>query len=139
VQEEETLKPSMVTNVPSELGRPGLLILAVGLVWLGTAVEAIRFELDTRECWVHEVPSDGDLMHVSFVVIKLQNPWGLHHRRAANAGVDVTVSTLTILIAQPFLLRLCEKCTTLVAAASIAVRQLRVCFKFTFLPLAFRA
>lgn len=129
----------MVANVQSEPGRPRLTrlwIFVVGLVWLGTAAEAIRFELDARECWVHEVPSDGDLMHVSFVVIKLHNPWGLHHRRAANVGVDVTVSTL---IAQPFH-RLSSsivtvafyKYITFVAVASIAVGQLLLWFKFCF-------
>ena len=72
----------------------GLWMFVAGLMWLGSAAEAIRFELDKRECWVHEVPADGDLMHVSFVVIKVANPWGrLHNRRAAYVGVDLSVSS----------------------------------------------
>lgn len=78
-------------------------IFVVGLVWFFNpgmnfiVVEALRFELDSaKECWVHEVPSDGELVHVSFVVIQVHNFWGLHHRRAANVGVDVTVSALTL-------------------------------------------
>lgn len=68
-------------------------MIVAALVWLGVPAEAIRFELDRRECWVHEVLLDGDLMHVSFVVIKVHNSWGLHHhRRAAGVGVDLTVS-----------------------------------------------
>ena len=65
-------------------------------MWLGSTAEAIRFELDKRECWVHDVHTDGDLMHVSFVVIKLHNSWGgVHNRRAAYVGVDLSVSSPT--------------------------------------------
>jgi hypothetical protein len=90
----------MVANVhSSEPGRRcfmGLWMFVAGLVWLSSAAEAIRFELDKRECWVHEVPADGDLMHVSFVVIKVGNPWGgVHNRRGAYVGVDLSVSSHT--------------------------------------------
>lgn len=76
-----------------------LLIFVAGLVWLSSAAEAIRFELDMKECWVHEVPADGDLVHVSFVVIKMANPWGGgHYRRGAYVGVDLSVSAHAALL-----------------------------------------
>lgn len=57
------------------------------LVSLVKRTHGIRFELDKKECWVHQVADDGELLHVSFVVIKVDNPWAFRH-----LGVDVVVS-----------------------------------------------
>jgi hypothetical protein len=35
----------------------GVMDVVAELIWLSSTMEAIRFELDKRECWVHEVPT----------------------------------------------------------------------------------
>lgn len=47
---------------------------------------AIRFVIDREECFSHQVPYEGDTVHVSFVVIKADTPW--HY---GDEGVDLVV------------------------------------------------
>lgn len=52
------------------------------------SVESLRFDIEHKECWVHEVPLDGELVHVSFTVFKI-NQWAYRH-----TGADLVVSGL---------------------------------------------
>lgn len=67
----------------------GILVLAVWLVLQGAkAVEGIRFVIDKKECWQHEVPYDGDQVRVSYVVIKSESSWSFDHTAI---GLDLIV------------------------------------------------
>lgn len=57
------------------------------LVGMGS-VESLRFDIERKECWVHEVPLDGELVHVSFTVFQI-NQWAYRH-----TGADLVVSGL---------------------------------------------
>lgn len=46
----------------------------------------IRFVIDRDECFSHSVPYEGDMIHVSFVVIKSDSSW--HY---TEDGVDLVV------------------------------------------------
>ncbi|XP_024377477.1 transmembrane emp24 domain-containing protein p24beta2 [Physcomitrium patens] len=65
------------------------LALVVG-VWLLLTQQAlgIRFVIDKKECFQHEVPNDGDQVLVSYVVIKSESAWTFDH---ASVGVDLIV------------------------------------------------
>lgn len=51
-------------------------------------VQGIRFVIDKKECWHHEVPYDGDQVHVSYVVIKSESMWSFDD---SPKGVDLVV------------------------------------------------
>lgn len=51
-------------------------------------VFGIRFVIDREECFSHNVQYDGDTVHLSFVVIKVESSW--HYTQD---GVDLVVST----------------------------------------------
>lgn len=59
-----------------------LVVVLVGM----KSVESLRFDIEHKECWVHEVPLDGELVHVSFTVFKI-NQWAYRH-----TGADLVVS-----------------------------------------------
>lgn len=61
-------------------------LLAVGLLSCLQSAVGIRFVIDREECFSHQVPYEGDTVHVSFVVIKAETPW--HY---GNEGVDLVV------------------------------------------------
>lgn len=50
-------------------------------------VEGIRFVMDRHECISHKVDYEGDIVHVSFVVVKSDAPW----TSETNQGVDLLV------------------------------------------------
>ena len=52
------------------------------------AVCGIRFVIDREECFSHNVEYEGDTIHASFVVIKVDASW--HYSRD---GVDLVVSS----------------------------------------------
>ena len=54
--------------------------------------EAIRFVIDKKECWSHDVPYDGDTVHVSYVVIKSESAWNFDHTAV---GLDLVVSAFS--------------------------------------------
>lgn len=60
------------------------VVMLVGLIAM-RHVESLRFDIEQKECWVHEVPLDGELVHVSFTVFKI-NQWAYRH-----TGVDLVV------------------------------------------------
>ncbi|KAH7290638.1 hypothetical protein KP509_30G057600 [Ceratopteris richardii] len=51
-------------------------------------VRAVRFVLQTEECFHQTVKYDGDLVHISFVVVRAENSWNYQH---PIAGVDLTI------------------------------------------------
>ncbi|PKA55254.1 Transmembrane emp24 domain-containing protein p24beta2 [Apostasia shenzhenica] len=61
------------------------LVAVVLLSYMQLAV-GIRFVIDREECFSHEVPYEGDTVHISFVVIKTDTPW--HY---GNEGVDLVI------------------------------------------------
>ncbi|BBN16788.1 hypothetical protein MPTK1_7g09280 [Marchantia polymorpha subsp. ruderalis] len=64
--------------------RIALLVLLASCV--AGPVQGIRFVLDRKECFSHEVHWEHDNVDVSFVVIKADNPWSFNR-----LGVDLTV------------------------------------------------
>lgn len=52
------------------------------------AVFGIRFVIDREECFSHNVQYEGDTVHISFVVIKVDASW--HYTQD---GVDLVVSS----------------------------------------------
>ncbi|PON43426.1 TMP21-related [Parasponia andersonii] len=63
----------------------GLCVL-VALLLSVEAAFGIRFVIDREECFSHDVKYEGDTVHVSFVVIKIDSSWHYSHE-----GVDLVV------------------------------------------------
>lgn len=53
------------------------------------AVLGIRFVIDRRECFSHNVEHEADRVHASFVVIKVDASW-----QYTDDGVDLEVRTV---------------------------------------------
>ncbi|KAL2332841.1 hypothetical protein Fmac_014054 [Flemingia macrophylla] len=68
-----------------KLGLSNFVTAAVILSSLN-AVLGIRFVIDREECFSHNVQYEGDKIHASFVVIKIDTAWQYTHD-----GVDLTV------------------------------------------------
>ncbi|KAG0624171.1 hypothetical protein M758_3G229200 [Ceratodon purpureus] len=66
-----------------------VLVLGVWLVLATRGAQGLRFVIDKTECWQHEVPFDGDEVHVSYVVIKSDYSWSFGSDTVA--GLDLTV------------------------------------------------
>jgi hypothetical protein len=64
-------------------------VLGVWLVLATSGAQGLRFVIDKTECWQHEVPLDGDEVHVSYVVIKSDYTWSFGSDTVA--GLDLTV------------------------------------------------
>lgn len=67
--------------------RQVLLIVGMWLV-LARRAQGIRFVIDKKECFQHEVPFDGDHVRVSYVVIKSESSWSFEH---TPVGLDLIV------------------------------------------------
>lgn len=74
--------------------RPVLGLSLCMLMFLVQQVHGIRFVIDKKECWKHEVPFDGDQVRVSYVVIKSESMWSFDHTAV---GLDLIVSPLPAL------------------------------------------
>ncbi|CAA6670098.1 unnamed protein product [Spirodela intermedia] len=62
-----------------------LPVLALVLALSLQSASGLRFVIDREECFSHQVPYEGDTVHVSFVVIKTEG-WGY-----GDDGVDLVV------------------------------------------------
>lgn len=67
----------------------GIVLMAILLV-VPQGVFGIRFVIDREECFSHNVQYEGDTVHVSFVVIKVDSSWYY-----SQDGVDLVVSIYT--------------------------------------------
>lgn len=65
-----------------------LLLLLLLCVSLLRPAMGVRFVLNKEECFTEHVEYDGDLVHVSFVVIRAQDAWNYHHQ---TAGIDLVI------------------------------------------------
>lgn len=65
-----------------------LVLMLVGLVVLCqmNGSVGLRFVIDREECFSHEAKYEGDTVHVSFVVIKIDSTWQYNQE-----GVDLVV------------------------------------------------
>lgn len=63
-----------------------LVIISVVCWMLFGEVFGIRFVIDREECLSHNVEYEGDMVHVSFVVIKAETVWHF-----TDDGVDLLV------------------------------------------------
>ena len=70
-----------------------VLCILVTLLLSVEAVFGIRFVIDREECFSHDVKYEGDTVHASFVVIKIESSW--HY---SQEGVDLVVSIIYIYI-----------------------------------------
>lgn len=77
-------------EIEMKLGLPNFSIAVVILSSLN-AVLGIRFVIDIDECFSHNVQYEGDTVHVSFVVIKVDTAW-----QYTQEGVDLVVSPLYV-------------------------------------------
>jgi len=64
-------------------------LLAISALLTSSSVQGIRFVIDKKECWFHEIPLDGDEVLVSYVVIKSESMWSFDDNPK---GVDLVVS-----------------------------------------------
>jgi hypothetical protein len=55
--------------------RHAVAIVAACLLLTCRGTEGIRFWLEKEECFSHDVKYEGDIVHVSFVVIKRDSRW----------------------------------------------------------------
>lgn len=71
-----------------ETGPPASLLLAMVIISMACMqpASAIRFLLSTQECFTESVEYDGDLVHVSFVVIKADRAWDYEA-----PGIDLSI------------------------------------------------
>jgi hypothetical protein len=58
------------------------------LLSLSPLAEAVRFVLSREECFTENVEYDGDMVHVSFVVISYEHAWNYHQEAS---GIDLSV------------------------------------------------
>ena len=65
------------------------VVLLLALLSSPEAVFGIRFVIDREECFSHDVKYEGDTVHVSFVIVKVDSSW--HY---SDDGVDLVVSPL---------------------------------------------
>ncbi|KAF9586995.1 hypothetical protein IFM89_039774 [Coptis chinensis] len=63
-----------------------VILVVLAYLFSLQSVSGIRFVIDREECFSHSVESEGDTVHVSFVVIKADAPW--HY---SEDGVDLIV------------------------------------------------
>ncbi|KAK7302268.1 hypothetical protein RJT34_13153 [Clitoria ternatea] len=77
----------------------GMLNFATALVILSSlnAVLGIRFVINREDCFFHDVQYEGDKVHASFVVIKVDTTW-----QFTEDGVDLVVKGPTGEIIQEF-------------------------------------
>uniref|UniRef100_A0A0C9RQV6 TSA: Wollemia nobilis Ref_Wollemi_Transcript_1142_926 transcribed RNA sequence n=1 Tax=Wollemia nobilis TaxID=56998 RepID=A0A0C9RQV6_9CONI len=68
------------------LHKKGLLLVLCFLVCSLQLAFGIRFVIDREECFSHPMQYEGDTVHVSFVVIKIEKAW--HYE---DYGVDLVV------------------------------------------------
>ncbi|KAH7544538.1 hypothetical protein ACOSP7_030108 [Xanthoceras sorbifolium] len=61
-------------------------VVLLALLLIPEAVFGIRFVIDREECFSHNVQYEGDTVHVSFVVIKVDSSWYY-----SQDGVDLVV------------------------------------------------
>ncbi|KAB5521233.1 hypothetical protein DKX38_025552 [Salix brachista] len=62
------------------------VVLLLALLSSPEAVFGIRFVIDREECFSHDVKYEGDTVHVSFVIVKVDSSW--HY---SDDGVDLVV------------------------------------------------
>ncbi|KAJ6754048.1 TRANSMEMBRANE EMP24 DOMAIN-CONTAINING PROTEIN [Salix purpurea] len=62
------------------------VVLLLALISSPEAVFGIRFVIDREECFSHDVKYEGDTVHVSFVIVKVDSSW--HY---SDDGVDLVV------------------------------------------------
>jgi hypothetical protein len=72
-----------------------VLVVVAVILLCGKQVQGIRFVIDKKECWSHEVRFPGDTVHVSFVVIKSENSWNYDHY---TVGLDLIVSSIYLFV-----------------------------------------
>lgn len=66
--------------------RYAVVIIVVLCLFTTKGTESIRFLIDREDCLSHNVQYDGDTVHISFVVIKVNSFWHYDH-----SGVDLVV------------------------------------------------
>uniref|UniRef100_A0A0D6R3J8 GOLD domain-containing protein n=1 Tax=Araucaria cunninghamii TaxID=56994 RepID=A0A0D6R3J8_ARACU len=69
-----------------DLHKKGLLLVLCFLLCSLQLAFGIRFVIDREECFSHPMQYEGDTVHVSFVVIKIEKAW--HYE---DYGVDLVV------------------------------------------------
>ncbi|KAJ7014353.1 cellulose synthase-like protein E1 isoform X2 [Populus alba x Populus x berolinensis] len=81
-----TVKSSLVALLMGIALKGYFVVLLLALLSSPEAVFGIRFVIDREECFSHDVKYEGDTVHVSFVVVKVDSSW--HY---SDDGVDLVV------------------------------------------------
>ena len=106
VEEVYVCKCSREGDMASSSSALPILLL---LLSLSRLAESVRFVLTREECFTENVEYDGDMVHVSFVVISYEHAWNYQQQ---STGVDLSVGaylrfpSVFALIVFPFLLYL---------------------------------
>ncbi|KAJ4829063.1 hypothetical protein Tsubulata_004399 [Turnera subulata] len=82
-------KSGTPSNSTPEMGtglRELFVIVLLAVLSSPQAVLGIRFVIDREECFSHDIKYEGDTVHVSFVVIKVDSSW-----QYSNDGVDLVI------------------------------------------------
>jgi hypothetical protein len=64
----------------------GLMLVGLVVLCQMNGSVGLRFVIDREECFSHEAKYEGDTVHVSFVVIKVDSTWQYNQE-----GVDLVV------------------------------------------------
>ena len=88
------------------------ILLLLLLLSLSRLAESVRFVLTREECFTENVEYDGDMVHVSFVVIRYEHAWNYQQQ---STGIDLSVGSylrfpsVFAVIVFPFPLYLCVR------------------------------
>lgn len=79
----------------------------------------LRIVIDREECFSHDAKYEGDTVHVSFVVIKIDSSW--HYTQD---GVDLVVWSIFRLYCFILVIRDCKICLVFIIFSRIDVNKL---------------
>ena len=77
-----------------KMGLLGLIMMGFVVLCQMKGSAGLRFVIDREECFSHDAKYEGDTVHVSFVVIKIDSTW--HY---AEEGVDLVVWSIFVCLA----------------------------------------
>ncbi|KAF2292473.1 hypothetical protein GH714_023224 [Hevea brasiliensis] len=63
-------------------------VVIMAMLWRMERTCGIRFVIDKEECVSHKVETEGDTLHISFVVIEADSSW---HFTDSDQGVDLLI------------------------------------------------
>lgn len=78
-------------NLQMTNGMLKFVVIVLGVLASLQVAFGIRFVIDREECFSHDVQYEGDMVHISFVVIKVEGAW--HY---SEDGIDLVVRQVSL-------------------------------------------